>query len=358
MKNMLYTISLLIITCYFVVSSLMVEARDNDSDDMAKRYPPDRYLVRPGGGSSPENASEAARLEIAKYFESKISGESIVKEWAESHTVKGKTTQKHATELSNIISVSANREIPGIEITGTQQDKKTGEYTTWAVLEKNAYISVLKDRISKRDSETDQYLAGTGTNDMQKLRNLNRALQNLIEREKDRRDLTLLDPDSMVESRNNILQDVLNNIDNLVSDSFDVGLVFEGDVDSKVRTGITQGIVDAGIRIKEFREFSAACKTGNDLIMSVKHDVNEYTRNQKMGQKDYEFFYCSWVLSVSVYDPETTEVIDTFVQKNDIKNVGGGQAKTQDDMVRNILQNQVPGVTAWVYKLIFSPPEN
>ena len=228
MKITLYAIVLLMIFCGCLFCPVFVHAQSKDAEKMAKQYPPDRYLVRPGGGSSPENAAEAARLEIAKYFESKISGESIVKEWAESRTEKGKTTQKHATELSNVISVKTAREIPGIEITGTEQDKKTGEYTTWAVLDKNSYVSVLKDRIAKRDGEIDQCLTSTGKNDMQKLGNLNKALQNLIEREKDCRDLSLLEPGSTVESRSSVMQDVLTNIDLLVSDSFDVGVVFFG----------------------------------------------------------------------------------------------------------------------------------
>ena len=151
---------------------------------------------------------------------------------------------------------------------------------------------------------------------------------------------------------------MITSIDSLVSGAFDVGLVFEGEVDSKIRSGLTKAVVDAGIRVKEYREFTAATGAGTDLVISVKHDATPNTRKQIVGSREFEFFSVSWVLSVNAYDPKTTEVIKTIVQKENIQNVGGGEIKAQEDMVRKILQDQVPAVTSWVYRLIFQPAEN
>lgn len=347
-------VSLIVFIFCITVTATSVVAQNND---ITKRYPPERYLVRQGLGETPESASEAARLEIAKYFESKISGESIVKEWAESRTVKGKTSQKYVSELSNTIKVSAEREIPGIEITGAGKNKKFDAYETWAVLEKSAYVSVLTDRIQKLDSEIDQALKTQG-NDLSRLKNLNKALKSLIAREQDRGDLRLLTPGGAPESKSAILQGVITSIDSLVSGAFDVGLVFEGEVESKIRSGLLKAVVDAGIRVKEYRLFTAAIGAGTDLVIEVKHDSTPNTRKQKVGSREFEFFSVSWVLSVNAYDPKTTEVIDTIVQKENVQNVGGGEIKAQEDMVRKILQDQVPAVTSWVYGLIFQPAEN
>ena len=55
-----------------------------------KKFSEDMYIIRSGSGETPENAAESARFEIVKYFESKISGETFIHEWAKSKKTKGK----------------------------------------------------------------------------------------------------------------------------------------------------------------------------------------------------------------------------------------------------------------------------
>ncbi|MBT4483210.1 MAG: hypothetical protein HOC71_05985, partial [Candidatus Latescibacteria bacterium] len=83
---------------------------------VSQKYPEDRHIIRSGTGETSEQAADAARFEITKYFESKISGETIVSQWGQSTTSGGKTIEKHLAEVSNTVIVGASRDIPGIEI--------------------------------------------------------------------------------------------------------------------------------------------------------------------------------------------------------------------------------------------------
>ena len=337
-------------------STVNVDARGK-GDEIAKKYPQDRFIVRSGTGESPEAASEAARLEIAKYFEVKISGETIVRESLESSTSKGKTVEHISMELSNTIKTSALRKIQGIDIVGTEKTKRSGWYEAWAALDIAKYSGVLRKRITETDNDVERVLSDSGGNDMKRLRDLTRIMKSLVERKKTCQDMSLLGTGGVPASKDDVLHKVVVSLDSLISTSFDVGLVWDGEIDSEIKTVVTGGIVDAGIRLKEYQGSSAAKEAGADLVMKVKHDVSKSTKPRKVGSKEYTISNYDWVLSVDAMDPNTEQVIDTLVQRDKITEMGDSD-RAQSRMVSKILQNQVPALSSWVYQLIFKPSEN
>ena len=332
------------------LTAMAVYGRDAVPKEVRRKYPEDRYIIRSGTGETSGQAAEAARFEIAKYFESKISGETLVRQWAQSTTSHGKTIEKRLAELSNTIIISASRDIPGIEIAATERDRKSKTYEAWAVLEKNMYASILKERIEKIDRNVDARLNRPLDSDITHVRVLSGVISDLVLREQSTQDFFLLDTDSTVTSRDRLLYAVMTSLDSLIAEAFDVGIVFTGDVKDNVSVGVVKGIVDAGIRIKKFPDMSTAADDGSDLVMSVEHEVSPKTTSFR----ERVFHNVDWVLSVKAEDPSTGEIIDAFVQND---KVAGAQNESQaeDRMVKKILESQVPLITSWVYKVIFKP---
>ena len=125
-----------------------IYAQDEMPKELRGKYAEDLYIVRYGHGDTSESAAESARFEIAKFFESAISGTTYVIQKAGSKTILGKTIEKQSTEISNKIIISASREIPGIEIVLTEYDKKSKTYEAWAALDKNKHSLILRERIN------------------------------------------------------------------------------------------------------------------------------------------------------------------------------------------------------------------
>lgn len=337
-------------------TTVYVDARGK-GDEVAKKYPQDRFIVRSGTGDSPEAASEAARLEIIKYFEIKISGETIVKESLQSSTSRGKTVEHITLELSNTIKTSASREIPGIDIVGTEKIRRSDSYEAWAVLDIAKYSGVLRERITEIDNDVDNVMGDSGGSDWKRLRDLTRIMKSLVGRKKSSQDMSLLGAGGVPPSKDGVLRKVVASLDSLVSTAFDVGLVWDGEVESEIKTVVTGGIVDAGIRLREYQDSSAAKDAGADLIMKVRHDISKSTGPKKIGSKEYTITTYDWVLSVDAMDVITDQVIDTLVQRDKFTEMGDA-ARGQSRMVSKILQNQVPALSTWVYQLIFKPSEN
>jgi hypothetical protein len=340
----------------FVVSVLYfagyssAHADESVPREISRKYPEERYIVRAGTGETPEQATESARFEIAKYFESNIRGETIVRQWAQSTTTRGKTIEKRLNEFTNTIMVSAARDISGIEIAMTKKDSDTKTYQVWAALEKNMYADVLQERIRTIDKEVDTKLSQTKNTDLQRVKILSEIVRSLVLRNKAVQDMRLVAPNDMIESRDDVLTAALSNLDNLITDEFNVGLVCKGTVDDKIKSVLVKGIIDAGIRTKEYPDFIAAAGDGVDMVMVVEHRITLRTTSYK----ERIFHHTDWMLSVKAMEPATEKVIDTVVQND---KVAGAQNESQavERMVKKIVETQIPNVTTWVYKIIFQP---
>ncbi len=320
-------------------------------DAMRKKFPENRFIVRSGTGDSPEKAAEAARFEIAKFFESKISGETIVKEWAQSATARGKRVDSRMTEISNTVAVGASRDIPGIEIAAIDEDKSAGRFEAWAVVDREKLSRVLLERIEGIDRDVDRRLAEPGGSDMARVAAFSRSMRDLVRREQARQDILLLGGKS--ESRNDVLHAVMTGLDSLIATAFDVGLVFEGAVDEKVKSLIFKGVADAGIRIKEYADQAAAGTGGADLTMVVSHQVTKRKTSNTAGGREFVFCWADWVLSVKAVDPTGGEVIATTVLSDKIS--GGTDEQAAERMVGRMLQLQIPKVTSWISAMVFDP---
>jgi len=327
-------------------------AQETVPKDVLKKYPENRFLHRSGTGESPEQAAESARLEIAKFFEAQISGETLVRQWAESSTSRGKTLETSLTEMSNTVMVGANRDIPGIEIAETNRDKKRNIYVAWAVLDRANYASVLRDRIGTIDSDVDDRLSRGADTDINRLRNMSSVVRSLVLRRRSRQDLLLLDPSAGVESRGVLLNTAMSTLDSLIVNAFDVGVVFNGGVKNNVRSGIVDGVVDAGIRLREYLDVSSAKSAGADLVLIVEHDVSHRTTSYR----DRTFHNVDWTLSVRAADTATGQIVDALVLNEKLAGAQN-EAQSEDRMIRKLLAEQVPQVSAWVYRSIFKPEE-
>jgi len=343
------------LTFVFLVVSLTVSVTALAQEipkDVLKKFQEDGHIIRSGTGESPQQAAEAARFEIAKYFESKISGETVVKQWAESRTTKGKTLENHLTELTNTVAIGAAREIPGIEIAKTDKLRGSDSYQAWAVLGKSSYATVLNERVSAIDARIDEALDGGHSSDMAYIAALNMAMRELIMRGQHRNDLILLDGGASAENRGPMLNRVMSSIDSLIAGAFDVGIVFSDGMKMNIKSGMVKGIVDAGIRVKQYLSADAATTSGADLLMIVEHSASYQTTKFRKR----EFHNVDWVLSVQAADAQSGSVIDAFVLND---KVGGSQSDTQSEerMVKKILAEQVPKLSAWVYNVIFKPED-
>lgn len=339
----------------FILLPCSSYGQNNIPKEIKNKYPFELFIVRSGTGETPEAASESARFEIAKFFESKISGATIVNQWAKSSRIKGKTSEQSFTELSNNIITSASREIPGIEIALVNFDKKSKIYEAWAVLEKNSYVKYLNRKISDIDERNNQRFSKINGDDLSNIRTFSNIISDLIIREKINQDLTVIGL-PQAESKQKFLYMVMSSVDSLLSDALDVGLVVTSERTSDLlKSGLYKTVNDAGIRIKEYENLEKASIDSIDLIILAEHNATSRNSKIKTNNKEFSFFFADWILSVKAIDLKTSEVIDTIVLKDQTS--GNSVEQAYERMNTKILQGQIPQISKWVYNVIFKPSE-
>jgi len=321
--------------------------------EISDKYSEDVYLVRMGSAEAADQAADAARFEIASYFEVKVSGERLIKQWYQSGTARGKMIEDNLSELTNTIIIRAERDIPGIDIPLTprrNEDQKL--YEAWAVLNKASYGRVLADRITAIDENAQRRYSRTDVSDYERIGDLKRIVADLVLREKYKADLTLLGMAGMISVCPVDPPSVMEALDRLIADEFTVGIVCTGDVAQEVRAAIVQGAVDAGIRVKAYADMDAARAEDADVTLNVSHEVTFTTT----AYNNFQFHNASWIIALTLVEPGTEKVIKSEVldgkkpgaQNND-------QARVR--MIREIVTTQIQPITEFVYAAIFQPDD-
>jgi len=322
-------------------------------NSILKKYSENLYIIRSGSGETFESAAESARFEISKYFESNIRGETLVNQWMKARTGKGKPDEMRSTEITITIKITSSRDLPGIEIVSTRENKSKKVFEVWAALEKKSYSQSLFEKIRKIDENVDRKLADKEGGNIRRVRFLFQSAKSLMTREQVLGDLNLLKQGSEIPSRNSLFSAVMNSLDSLIAGAFDTGLVFNSGIDEKVRSALIKGIVDAGIRVKEYQDIQSSTSAGVDLILSVEHKVDFPVTKATVSGKDFVFNWANWMISLKAIDPATQEIIETQLFNDKVS--GGSEGQVRERMLNKMLKTQVPQITSWIYWVIFKP---
>ena len=332
-----------------------VPSAASGANEIAARYPSELYIVRSGRGETPEEARDKARFEIVTFFESRITGETILRQHAESTIRRGRLTEKILTDLSRSVTVSGEREIPGIEIIDGGKRGEGGLYEAWAVLSKRDYAAVLGDRIAAIDSQVDDTLGRTFNSDLEAVRGLSRAVRNIVKREEVRQDLTVLTGSGTLPSRGALLATIAASVDSIIANALDIGIITGSGISETTKPGIMAGLTEAGIRVKDYNEMSGAVRDGVDMIVSTDMKSSSRTMETTVSSQTVTLYWSEWVLSLTALDPATREVIDTVVLSD--KASGRDPNQSRSRMETRILDTQVPTITGWIYKIIYQVEE-
>jgi hypothetical protein len=322
-------------------------------DSIQARYHSEFYIVRSGRGKTQEEAAEYARFEIVKFFESRITGETRLRQTSESAVTRGRIVESILTELENEVSVSSEREIPGIEIVENAQVPGSGLYEAWAALSKKEYGALLAERVRTADTTIDTRLGSPGASDIERARTLAGISRIVTERERDRRDLSLVMPEAGVESREALFGMVSASLDSLLEHAIDVGVVLGGDMDDRIRPTIVDGITGSGIRMKEFDSMASAVNGGSDMIVTANIVVTPRVSETTIASQTVKLFWSDWVLSLTAIDPSSKALVDTIVLTD--KASGRDPDQALQRMIGRISETQTPAMARWIYDVIIRP---
>jgi len=330
-----------------------VSPSDTGGTSRLPGYPPERFIVRTGTGPTTEAASDAARFEIAAFFESGIAGETVVSQWARSESSGGTLSEERMTVLSGTVSVAAGRDIPGIEIVRTERLEGSRDYRAWAALDRLRHAAFLGERIANLDEAVDSKRSAAYDDDLRAAAGLASILRDLNARERDRRDLAVVSSGMAPPTREPLMLAVLTSLDSLVTNALDVGLVFGPEMREDVKALIASGIADEGIRIVEYSDTMTGVNSGADLVVTVSMESGVTETANTISGREVTLQRVDWSMTMQAFDPGTFDIADTLVLRDRASGLDEKQAF--DMMAAQVSNRHLRTISSWIYSVVFGP---
>ena len=163
-------------------------------DGASREYPPEHYLLGVGQGDTPSVAAERAYGAVAKIFKAEVAAQS--REW-ESFLVmeqRGQPNTERRLTLDHVTKVSTDKVLENVRIIDTWRDRRSGQHYALAGTHRGQAAAALVEQIGELDRAVESEIAeARQTPDkLAKVRNLRRAVKNLIVREAYNGDLRVI----------------------------------------------------------------------------------------------------------------------------------------------------------------------
>ena len=216
-------------------------------------YPAERYLTGVGQAESKTVAGERAYGAVAKIFKAEITAQS--QDW-ESYLVmekRGQTnTERHLT-LDQITKVSTDKVIENVKLLDMWADPKTGQHYALAGMDRAQAGAALIERMNELDQavETELAEAHQTQDKLAKVRNLRRAIKNLVLREAYNADLRVIRASGQGNPPSHRVADLTSELEQFMAEHLPVAVEVSGDQADVTRRAVMEGLLREGLVVSQ-----------------------------------------------------------------------------------------------------------
>lgn len=263
-------------------------------------YPAERYLTGVGQAESKTVAGERAYGAVAKIFKAEITAQS--RDW-ESYLVmenRGQTnTERHLT-LDQITKVSTDKVIENVKLLDTWVDPKTRQHYALAGMDRAQAGAALAERMHELDQtvETELAEAHQTQDKLAKVRNLRRAIKNLVLREAYNTDLRVIRASGQGNPPSHRVANLTSELEQFMAEQLRVAVEVSGDQADVTRRAVMEGLLREGLVISQ-----NADSTSPELL--VKGAVQLWD----VSIPDPRFHYARWCSDFVITDMATQRIV-------------------------------------------------
>ncbi|MGH7230633.1 MAG: LPP20 family lipoprotein [Nitrospiraceae bacterium] len=214
-------------------------------------YPADLYLLGVGQADSQPVAAERAYGAVAKIFKAEVAAQS--REW-ESFLVmerRGQPNTERRLTLDHITKVSTDKVLENISIIDTWHDRKSGQYYALAGTNRAQAATALVEQIAELDRavETEVGESRQTQDKLAKVRNLRRAVKNLIVRDAYNGDLRVVRPSGRGIDPAYRVPELTAELEQFLAASLMVGVEVIGEQSELTRQAVIEGLIREGLPV-------------------------------------------------------------------------------------------------------------
>lgn len=322
-------------------------------DGASTQFPAEQYLLGVGQADSQPAATERAYGAVAKIFKAEVHAQS--QDW-ESFLLlekRGQASSERRLTLDQITKVSSDKVLENVRVLDTWYERNTGLHYALAGMDRAQAGAALLERITELDRSVETELAeARGTPDkLAKVRNLRRAVKNLILREAYNTDLRVIRLNGQGSDPPYRVAELTTELERFLADRLVVGVEVVGEQAEVTRRAVMEGLIREGLPVTER---AAGTQTGSNEEGTEKAPellVKGAVQLRDVAVPDPRFRYARWCGDFVVIELGTQRIVGTvsISGREGHLTASEARAKAIRIMQQELTSNLAKTIAAYVY---------
>ena len=317
----------------------------------SRDYPVERFLTGLGMANSKEAAVERAYAAVAKVFKAEVNAQS--RDW-ESFLLleqKGQANTERRLTLDQITRVSTDKVLENVRVLESWRDAKTGQEYALAGMDRNQAGAALLERISDLDRtvETELRESKDTQDKLLRVRNLRRAIKNLVLREAYNADLRIIRTSGAGDAAPHRVADLTAELESFLGANIVVGVEVAGEQADITRRAVMEGLLREGLPVTARAIGSESASNGDakPVELLVKGTVGLWD----VSMPDPRFRYARWCSDFVVTERGSQRIVGavSIGGREGHVNMPEARAKAVRVMQQELTSNLARTLAAYVY---------
>ena len=301
--------------CLWLIGALSVgcvwfgeKAKPGWVDGASSEYPSAQYLIGVGEADNRNNASDRAYAAMARIFKAEVAA--VAKDWESYRLVENRgfsNTERRLT-LDTMIIVSTDKALENVSIMDTWYDSNKGLHYALAVMSRSHAEAALIERMATLDRaiKSDVAESRQTTDKLAKIRNLRRAVRNLVLREVYNTDLRVIRHSGQGIAPAYRVNELSKELEQFLATNLVLAVQISGDHAAPIQRALTEGLIREGLQV--------TTKTASGEGLSPELLVRGTARLFPIEFHDPQFKYVRWCSDFDVVEVATQRVVGAIAR--------------------------------------------
>ena len=283
-------------------------ARPGWIDDADATYPPAQYLLGVGQAGERSGAADQAYAAVARIFKAEVSAQA--KDW-ESYLVvesRGATSAERRLTLDSVTKVSTDKALENVRIMETWYDANKGVHYALAVMSRPQAEASVMERVAALDRsvEADVDESRQTSDKLTKIRDLRRAVKNLVLREAYNADLRVIRSSGQGTMAPYQVNALSNELAQFLAGNLLVAIQVSGDQSEPIERALAEGLLREGLNV--VNDTAGGERRPSELL------VRGTARFFPIEVRDPNFKYVRWCSDFDVVEVASSRVVGAIAR--------------------------------------------
>lgn len=266
-------------------------------------YPPAQYLIGVGQADNRNAAADQAYAAVARIFKAEVAAQA--KDWESYQVVehRGSSSTERRLTLDTVTRVSTDKVLENVRIMDGWYDRGKGLHYALAAMHRPQAEASLMERMAALDRtvETDVREARKMEDALLKVRNLRRAISNLVLREAYNTDLRIVRPSGKGTPPSYSVSELTNELDQYLAGHLVLAVQVKGDHAEPIQRALSEGLIREGLHVTS--------RTPDHEGPVPELLVRGTARLWPLHAGDTQFTYVRWCSDFEVVEAATQRVL-------------------------------------------------